>query len=297
MKKNEIRLTKGQQQFADYVLERLRHEEACKQAMVEVNRIMGQFDEIHPPLRPGSISGCRLERLDGNNLPLPKYATKCSAGIDFAACLTRQCFEVKQELSQKFLGPSDRVSKIPFKCFNEHNYSRAIANIRQYNTEQNSYSSSIVQGVSRFSENPKGHWCVGSEATNDHSATDISLIIKPGETILVPLGWTCDFNIYYTDGTIKTTNSVMKLYVRSSIGLRGLSLANGTGIIDSDYRGELMACIFNHSGNEVIIEHGERIVQGIIQEYSELSIYEVSGLTQTERGEGGFGSTGKEAAK
>jgi dUTP pyrophosphatase len=58
-----------------------------------------------------------------------------------------------------------------------------------------------------------------------------------------------------------------------------------------------MACVFNHSGNEVIIEHGERIVQGIIQEYSKLSIYEVSGLTQTDRGEGGFGSTGKEAAK
>jgi dUTPase len=284
-----IRLTKGKQQFADYVLERLRHEEACKQAMMEVNRIMGQFDENHPPLLSGSISGCRLERLDGNNLPLPKYATKYSAGIDFAACLTRQCFEVKQELSQKFIGgvfagpffagPSDRVSKIPFKCFNKLRNSTTIANNRLYNS----------------SETP----------TNDNSITDISLIIRPGETILVPLGWTCDFNTYYANGTMchryplnnTIKNSVMKLYVRSSIGLRGLSLANGTGIIDSDYRGELMACVFNHSGNEVIIEHGERIVQGIIQEYSKLSIYEVSGLTQTDRGEGGFGSTGKEAAK
>jgi dUTP pyrophosphatase len=261
MSKPSIRLTKGQQQFADYMLERLRHEEACKRAMAKVTETSCR------------ISGCRLERLDGNNLPLPKYATKYSAGIDFAACLTRQCFEVKQELSQKFIGgvfagPSDRVSKIPFKCFNKLRNSTTIANNRLYNS----------------SETP----------TNDNSVTDISLIIRPGETILVPLGWTCDFNTYYTNGTINNSikNSVMKLYVRSSIGLRGLSLANGTGIIDSDYRGELMACIFNHSGNEVIIEHGERIVQGIIQEYSELSIYEVSGLTQTERGEGGFGSTG-----
>ena len=287
----DVRLTKGQQQLADYVFERLWHEEACKRAMAKVNRTM--------QLQPGSISGCRLERLDGNNLPLPKYATKCSAGIDFAACLTRQCFEVKQELSQKFIGPSDRVSKIPFKCLNKH-YGSAITNNRLYNSSDMAHvgtakaravgtARSVPQGISRFIETP----------TDDNSVTDISLIIRPGETILVPLGWACDFNTYYSDGVINPTikSKVMKLYVRSSIGLRGLSLANGTGIIDSDYRGELMACIFNHSGNEVIIEHGERIVQGIIQEYSELSIYEVKDLLKTERGEGGFGSTGKEAAK
>ena len=218
-------------------------------------------------LRPVSISSCRLERLENNNLSIPTYATKQSAGIDFAACLTRQCFDIKQQLSQKFIGTSDRVIKYPFFCINTVN-DQLITNSRRYNP---------------------------TEAPVLESNTDISLIINPGETILVPLGWTCDFNTYYNDGTIDPTarRKVMQLYVRSSIGLRGLSLANGTGIIDSDYRGELMACVFNHSSLPVIIEHGERIVQGIIQECCILSIHLTSGLGKTERGEGGFGSTGK----
>ncbi len=107
------------------------------------------------------------------------------------------------------------------------------------------------------------------------------LIIKPHETILVPLGWKCEFDPQH----------VMKLYVRSSFGLKGLMLANGVGIIDSDYRGEIKACLYNRNSSYLVIDHGVRIVQAVLVAYSKAVIWEKN-VTSTDRGEGGFGSTG-----
>lgn len=86
----------------------------------------------------------------------------------------------------------------------------------------------------------------------------------------------------------------MKIYLRSSIGLTTkLRLANGTGIIDSDYRGEVMLLVENISRDLVVIPKGTRIAQGIIEKNIPVVFEEVQELGETKRGDGGFGSTGK----
>ncbi len=80
---------------------------------------------------------------------------------------------------------------------------------------------------------------------------------------------------------------------RSGLALkRGLAPANKVGVIDSDYRGELMVALHNHTGEEAVIEDGERIAQLLILPYltAEFNVKET--LEETVRGTGGFGSTG-----
>ncbi len=84
------------------------------------------------------------------------------------------------------------------------------------------------------------------------------------------------------------------LSIRSSIGAKlGVSMANCIGIIDSDYRGEVKVCIENHSGRAAIIHSGERIAQLTIVPVLTPEIQIVDELSDTTRGTGGFGSTGK----
>jgi len=85
----------------------------------------------------------------------------------------------------------------------------------------------------------------------------------------------------------------LKLFSRSGHGLKGVSLANGTGIIDSDYRGELKVLLINHSDDDVDINHGDRIAQAMIIPFEKVGFEVVEELSETERGNGGFGSTGK----
>lgn len=86
---------------------------------------------------------------------------------------------------------------------------------------------------------------------------------------------------------------VMMVYSRSGHGFKhGLRLVNGTGIIDSDYRGELMIKLHNDGGKSVLIESGERIAQGMIVPVQQVLFEAVAELSDTERGTGGLGSTG-----
>ena len=83
------------------------------------------------------------------------------------------------------------------------------------------------------------------------------------------------------------------LAVRSSIGAKGLTMTNGVGIIDSDYRGELMIkCTFQYRGHD-FPEIGERVAQLIIMPYLKTEIEIVTELTDTVRGAGGYGSTNR----
>jgi len=66
----------------------------------------------------------------------------------------------------------------------------------------------------------------------------------------------------------------------------------GAGVIDCDYRGEVMVLLFNHSDNDFKVKHGDRIAQFIIEKITDTVIEETDDLDQTERGVGGFGSTG-----
>lgn len=83
------------------------------------------------------------------------------------------------------------------------------------------------------------------------------------------------------------------VYVRSSRGKRGLYLANGTGVIDSDYRGELLLMMKNHSFESYQISEGEAVAQLVIVDHYEGDIEVVTELSDTGRSDNGFGSTDK----
>lgn len=83
------------------------------------------------------------------------------------------------------------------------------------------------------------------------------------------------------------------VYARSGLACkRDLAPANKVGVIDCDYRGEVMVALHNHSDNAQTIEHGERIAQLVITPYITAEFIECEELSDTVRGEGGFGSTG-----
>ena len=84
------------------------------------------------------------------------------------------------------------------------------------------------------------------------------------------------------------------IYARSSMGVkRGLAPANKVGVIDSDYRGEIKVVLYNHSKENQTVEPGERIAQFVITPVLTPSYEAVESLVDTDRGTGGFGSTGK----
>ncbi len=84
------------------------------------------------------------------------------------------------------------------------------------------------------------------------------------------------------------------IYARSGIATkRGLAPANKVGVVDSDYRGEVMVALHNHSDEAQTIAGGERIAQMVIAPFLAATFMESDTLDETERGEGGFGSTGR----
>lgn len=108
--------------------------------------------------------------------------------------------------------------------------------------------------------------------------------IKAGETKLIHTG----IALQIPDGLVGL------IYARSGIATkRGLAPANKVGVIDSDYRGEIMVSIHNHSDKPQFIEEGERIAQIVFTPYVAAEFLECDALDDTERGAGGFGSTGK----
>ena len=89
------------------------------------------------------------------------------------------------------------------------------------------------------------------------------------------------------------TGLVGLIYARSGLACKkGLAPANKVGVIDSDYRGEIMVALHNHSKEAIVVESGERVAQMVIAPYVFADYEEVASLDETVRGEGGFGSTG-----
>lgn len=116
-----------------------------------------------------------------------------------------------------------------------------------------------------------------------YAITDNNIIINPGQTILVHTGLCVEIPEGY-GGFI---------FARSGLATKkGLAPANKVGVVDSDYRGEIMVALHNHSDMTQKIEHGERIAQMVIMPYLACEFVECENLSETQRGEGGFGSTG-----
>ena len=117
-----------------------------------------------------------------------------------------------------------------------------------------------------------------------HAYLDAPLTLKSGDIVLVPTGLSV--------GLPKET--VGYIFARSSLATKhGITLPNAVGVIDSDYRGELKVALINLKKEPYTIEHGDRMAQLVVSPVLLSFPVEVSSLEETERGEGGFGSTGK----
>lgn len=114
--------------------------------------------------------------------------------------------------------------------------------------------------------------------------TTSDVVLWPHSMALVPSGIAMEIPEGYFGG----------LYPRSGLSTRnGVRLANCVAVIDSDYRGEIGLPLYNDSDTKQIIESGTRVAQIVFQPYSQASFDEVEDLSNTDRGRGGFGSTGR----
>lgn len=117
-----------------------------------------------------------------------------------------------------------------------------------------------------------------------YACEENAVTIEPGKTVLVHTG----IAMAIPDGYVGL------IYARSGLACkRGLAPANKVGVIDSDYRGEIMVALHNHGEVAQTVESGERIAQIVFTPYVAAEFTVADTLDDTVRGEGGFGSTGK----
>lgn len=125
---------------------------------------------------------------------------------------------------------------------------------------------------------------LGAAGCDLAAAIDSNITIPPHQTIKIPTGLAMEL----PEGTFGA------IYARSGIATReGLAPSNKVGIVDWDYRGEIIVALHNHSDEYRIVEPGQRIAQLIIQPYIKGVYKEAETLSSTSRGSGGFGSTGQ----
>ncbi|MBP5683767.1 MAG: dUTP diphosphatase [Bacilli bacterium] len=116
-----------------------------------------------------------------------------------------------------------------------------------------------------------------------YACIDDTITIKKNETVFVPTGLSMEI----------PEGMAGLIYARSGLACKkGLAPANKVGVVDSDYRGEIMVALHNHSKENYELQDGERIAQMIFTPYYK-GVFKEEKLSDTKRGSGGFGSTGK----
>ncbi len=117
-----------------------------------------------------------------------------------------------------------------------------------------------------------------------YACLDEPVVVQPGKTAWIPVG----FSMEVPKGCAGL------VYARSGMACKkGLAPANKVGVIDSDYRGPVTVVLYNHGEEPQTITHGERIAQMVITPVLTPAYEEAEDLSDTGRGQGGFGSTGK----
>ncbi len=149
----------------------------------------------------------------------------------------------------------------------------------------------------RYEGNAKAVYAQGASggglayATPDSAGLDLracfaeeSITIPPGERCAIPVGIAIEPDALNVAGFV---------YSRSGLGARhGLTVSQGVGVIDPDYRGEIVVSLLNTSGAERTVVRGERIAQLVFQPFFRAQLTPVEELGETSRGNGGFGHTG-----
>ena len=126
----------------------------------------------------------------------------------------------------------------------------------------------------------------GAAAVDMRAAIDegTTVTIQPGERAMIPTGMAI---------SLESANVVAILAARSGLAVKsGINLANGIGVIDSDYRGEICVGLYNSSAVPFTVNRGDRIAQLLFMPVYVANLIEAESLDETARGAGGFGSTG-----
>lgn len=117
-----------------------------------------------------------------------------------------------------------------------------------------------------------------------YSVSDCAITIPPHTTVLLSTGLSVEIPIGYCG----------LIFARSGISIkRGLAPANKVGVIDADYRGEVKVALHNHTDSDATVEPGERVAQLAIVPFLKVEFEVADELSDTVRGVGGFGSTGR----
>ena len=125
----------------------------------------------------------------------------------------------------------------------------------------------------------------GSAGLDLCACIDEPLTVKAGERAVIPSGIAI---------ALESSEVVALVFARSGLAIKhGISLSNSVGVIDSDYRGEICVGIINTSREDYTVNPGERIAQLVLTPVIPAEPVEVESLDETERGAGGFGSTGR----
>lgn len=125
----------------------------------------------------------------------------------------------------------------------------------------------------------------GSAAMDLSACMDEAVTLAPGQRALIPTGIAI---------SLPSPQYVALVFVRSSMGIKyGIGQSNGVGVIDSDYRGEIRVGLTNLSDVPYTVQPGDRVAQLAIMPVAQVQPVQVEELDETDRGAGGFGSTGK----
>jgi dUTP pyrophosphatase len=121
----------------------------------------------------------------------------------------------------------------------------------------------------------------GAAGMDLYAANEEPITAFPDATVLVPLGFAMALPPGYE----------AQVRPRSGLAVKGVAVANSPGTIDEDYRGEVKVIIRNH-GHTLVVHKGDRIAQMVIARVAKAEVVQVESLDNTQRGQGGFGSTG-----
>jgi len=152
-------------------------------------------------------------------------------------------------------------------------------------------SFSIVVKVKKMSEKigrsipfPR-YATTGSAGLDLPACLDEPLVVPPGARVKIPTGIAIEIPFKHIVGLV---------FPRSGLATKhGISLANAVGVIDSDYKGEIIVAVHNQAGQEYIVSPGERVAQLLFLPVYDAVLEPVEELEESSRGDGGFGSTGK----
>jgi dUTP pyrophosphatase len=146
-------------------------------------------------------------------------------------------------------------------------------------------SQKLAVKIINESNNPLPQYQTSQSAGMDlHANLSETITLHPGERKLIPTGLFMELPEGYE----------AQVRPRSGLALKhGITVLNSPGTIDADYRGEIQVLLINHSQVDFIINHGERIAQMVIAKHEQVKWIENEVLNNTERGAGGYGSSGK----